>query len=665
MAIASESYLDEYGKKRIGKFTITWKIVLLVFSTTTLIYFLFFNSANTFKQFSIGNNKDFYYPDQEDLERYGIQFYDLQDHASHSDGWNYEERVLFLVPLRDASAHLPMLFSSMKNMTYPHHLIDISFFVSDTKDSTISDLKRHLAQIQSDADPEMHFGRINIYEKDFGQIIGQSFSDRHGFAAQGPRRKLMAIARNWLLTTAIRPDHSWVYWRDADVETIPATIIEDLMHHNKDVIVPNIWRPLPDWLGNEQPYDLNSWQESEAGLDLADKLDEDAVIVEGYSEYATWRVHLGYLRDPFGDEETEMDLDGIGGVSILSKSKVFRSGAMFPAFSYLNHAETEGFGKLCKTMGFRVIGLPHYVIWHIYEPSVTDLQHMKWMAEEKKNRVKIAKIKKLYNKRWTEAFEEVDKEWESLKFNVFKNTDLKRRIELDWEDVDGYLRKFDDNNIYPELEEFEMDRSFGALNQRYIDGYIPSNEIFDSYPLTNAAANAQFQFVRFDDDDRFDDSNANNKDSNLAAKMDANKVNSGGDDQRRKKLLEKLREQEEEERESQNDLLESKKGVEEEIQKVESEKNNEIERVKAKDDLTPKDIEAEIRRLNKIYEEKKKLSEEKKLAEEAERLSKLALAKKKKKLLKQKNKEAANELRKKAAVDKEIERRRAVFNDQS
>ena len=123
------------------------------------------------------------------------------------------------------------------------------------------------------------------------------------------------------------------------------------MRHNKDVIVPNVWRPLPDWLGGEQPCtspqyssdidDLNSWQESETALQLARELDEDAVIVEGYAEYATWRPHLAYLRDPYGDPLEEMDLDGIGGVSILCKSRVFRSGTLFPAFSYERHAETE------------------------------------------------------------------------------------------------------------------------------------------------------------------------------------------------------------------------------------------------------------------------------------------------------------------------------------
>lgn len=75
-------------------------------------------------------------------------------------------------------------------------------------------------------------------------------------------------------------------------------------------------------------------------------MDEDAVIVEGYAEYATWRPHLAYLRDPYGDPDMEMDIDGVGGVSILAKAKVFRSGVHFPAFSFEKHAETEGFGKV-------------------------------------------------------------------------------------------------------------------------------------------------------------------------------------------------------------------------------------------------------------------------------------------------------------------------------
>ncbi|CAM9010253.1 unnamed protein product [Wickerhamomyces anomalus] len=372
-----------------------------------------------------------------------VDFFDLKNYEGLSDGWQHEERVLFCVPLRDAAAHLPMFFGHMKNLTYPHHLIDLSFLVSDSSDDTMEVLKQNLKDIQTDSNKAMRFGEIEIFEKDFGQVIGQGFSDRHGFEAQGPRRKLMARARNWLWTVSVKPYHSWVYWRDADVETVPPTILEDLMHHGKDVIVPNVWRPLPDWLGNQQPYDLNSWQESEGGLQLAKTLGEDAVIVEGYVEYATWRPHLAYLRDPYGDPEVEMDLDGIGGVSILARAKVFKTGAGFPAFSFEKHAETEAFGKLCKRMGYSVVGLPHYVIWHIYEPSSDDLKHMEWMAKEEARQLEESKLKQFYDKIWSEGFEDVREDWKNDRINIFKNTDTNKikNVKVDWSDADNFQYK--------------------------------------------------------------------------------------------------------------------------------------------------------------------------------------------------------------------------------
>ncbi|KAL2829276.1 Anp1-domain-containing protein [Aspergillus cavernicola] len=313
-----------------------------------------------------------------------VRYYDLAKVQGAASGWEHEDRVLMCTPLRDAASHLPMFFSHLRNLTYPHHLIDLAFLVSDSKDRTNEMLLEMLEEIQHDPDRDMPFGEISVIEKDFGQQVNQDVESRHGFAAQAGRRKMMAQARNWLLSATLRPTHSWVYWRDADVLTAPSTILEDLMRHDKDVIVPNVWRPLPDWLGGEQPYDLNSWQESETALALADTLDEDAVIVEGYAEYATWRPHLAYLRDPYGDPDMEMELDGVGGVSILAKAKVFRSGVHFPAFSFERHAETEGFGKMAKRMGFSVVGLPHYTIWHLYEPSVDDLRHMEEIEEQRK-----------------------------------------------------------------------------------------------------------------------------------------------------------------------------------------------------------------------------------------------------------------------------------------
>ncbi len=119
----------------------------------------------------------------------------------------------------------PCSSRTLHNFTYPHHLIDLAFLVSDSKDRTLEVLIENLERIQADENPVQHYGEISIIEKDFGQKVNQDVESRHGFAAQASRRKLMAQARNWLLSAALRPYHSWVYWRDVDVETRP-------LHHS-------------------------------------------------------------------------------------------------------------------------------------------------------------------------------------------------------------------------------------------------------------------------------------------------------------------------------------------------------------------------------------------------------------------------------------------------
>ncbi|RLV94934.1 Vanadate resistance protein [Spathaspora sp. JA1] len=371
----------------------------------------------------------------EELYKEKIDIYDLNDYQGSRNGGSKGDVVLFLMPLRNAEHVLPMAFYNLMNLTYDHSLIDIAFLVSDCspndhtletvfqysvalQNGTLVDLLKReedakkSAQVRGTNDlyqqymdpaymesvrkaysnPEHHphyrrpFRSVSIFKKDFGQIIGQGFSDRHAVKVQGIRRKLMGRARNWLTSSALKPYHSWVYWRDVDIETCPGNVIEELMSHDYDVMVPNVWRPLPTFLGNEQPYDLNSWIESDAAMDLAKTLQEDDVIVEGYAEYPTWRAHLAYIRDPNGNPREIIDLDGVGGVSILARAKIFRQGVHFPAFTFLNHAETEAFGKMAKKMGFRVGGLPHYTIWHIYEPSEDDLSKIAKMERKKRRR---------------------------------------------------------------------------------------------------------------------------------------------------------------------------------------------------------------------------------------------------------------------------------------
>jgi len=100
-------------------------------------------------------------------------------------------------------------------------------------------------------------------------------------------------------------------------------------------------------------------------------------------------ARMGDWRD---NKDEEIALDGIGGVNILVKADVHRSGMLcrrhitssnstlwvstialtrtdvginFPMYAFENQAETEGFAKMAKRAGFGVYGLPNYVVWHI------------------------------------------------------------------------------------------------------------------------------------------------------------------------------------------------------------------------------------------------------------------------------------------------------------
>ena len=211
---------------------------ILAAAATTVLIFIFILVPTSRPHLFLGSGKPSPADAYQDIET--LRYYDLKNSEGSARGWEREERILLCTPLRDAEPHLHMFFQHLRNFTYPHHLIDLAFLVSDSKDRTEYMLSQMLEDLQADPDPDMPYGEISVIHKDFGQKVNQDVESRHGFAAQAGRRKLMAQARNWLLSAALRPYHSWVYWRDADVETCPFTILEDLMRHDKDVIVPSM-----------------------------------------------------------------------------------------------------------------------------------------------------------------------------------------------------------------------------------------------------------------------------------------------------------------------------------------------------------------------------------------------------------------------------------------
>jgi len=73
---------------------------------------------------------------------------------------------------------------------------------------------------------------------------------------------------------------------------------------------------------------------------------------------------------------------------------------------------------MAKRMKFSVVGLPHYTIWHLYEPSVDDIRHMEEMEKERKAREAEEKAKKERQDKISSTFDTSGKEWEKDKESV-------------------------------------------------------------------------------------------------------------------------------------------------------------------------------------------------------------------------------------------------------
>ncbi|POY73141.1 hypothetical protein BMF94_3834 [Rhodotorula taiwanensis] len=350
----------------------------------------------------------------------------------------YNETVLILCPMRNAIEHIWHFFHLVDSLSYPRHLIHLAVLVSDTTDGTyqraveLADERQYGHQYRGN-----RYGRISVYQKDFaataanqgagsgddyaGQNVGK---ERHDYAVQVGRRKLLGKSRTWLLSTALVPEVDWVLWADVDVVDYESTLIERLMAYAKgslpesstskigaDVVVPNcVWKTY-----NEMgAYDRNNWVETPESQALKATLPADRVLIEGYKDHPTYRFNLASLAPshpsqlaphnpylaaaslalstlaaypPPGDITLPLELvgahsipdtielDGVGGCAALVRAEVHREGAVFPAWPPVDHQlETEGFAQLVKalrrpndasaTSRGRLLGLPRYYVYH-------------------------------------------------------------------------------------------------------------------------------------------------------------------------------------------------------------------------------------------------------------------------------------------------------------
>lgn len=326
------------------------------------------NKKNGDSPVDIIDNKKGYIP--QDLASEYIKHYDLNKLKSTSNALQNRENVLILTPM---SKFLPEYWQNLLNLNYPRQLIELGFILPRNKDGekTLKQLEEAVKLVQNPKNPKtQRFSKVHILRQDSHSLNSQDEKERHALRVQKFRRSQMAAARNSLVFTTIGPYTSWVLWLDADIVETPNTLIQDLTKHNKPVVSANCYQRYFDEEKKKdsiRPYDYNNWVESEDGLKLAASLPEDEIIVEGYAEIATYRPLMAHFYDPNGDIHTEMELDGVGGACVLVKADVHRDGAMFPTFPFYHLIETEGFAKMTKRLGYQVVGLPNYLIYHYNE----------------------------------------------------------------------------------------------------------------------------------------------------------------------------------------------------------------------------------------------------------------------------------------------------------
>ncbi|KAK8930423.1 Mannan polymerase complexes subunit MNN9 [Metarhizium anisopliae] len=276
-----------------------------------------------------------------------------------------QEHVLILSPM---ARFYQEYWDNLLRLSYPHELITLGFILPKTKEGNAATaaLQQQIQKTQKRGPGKDRFKSIIILRQDFDPALeSQDESERHKMANQKPRRAVMAKARNSLLFTTLGPATSWVLWLDSDIVESPASLIQDLAQHNKDVIVPNCFQRYYNddkKKMDERPYDYNSWQDSDIAMQMASKMGPDDILLEGYPEMATYRTLMAHLATDGGDQSLAIPLDGVGGTALLVKADVHRDGAMFPPFSFYHLIETEGFAKMAKRLGWQPYGLPNYKV---------------------------------------------------------------------------------------------------------------------------------------------------------------------------------------------------------------------------------------------------------------------------------------------------------------
>jgi mannan polymerase complexes MNN9 subunit len=295
-----------------------------------------------------------------------VVHYHLNNLTTTIDPIANRETVLILTPL---ARFYQGYWDNLLALSYPHDLISLGFIIPKSREGNAANAALQVQIQKTQQGPlRKRFASISVLRQDVeSPLTSQSEHERHKLENQKARRAIMAKARNSLLFTTLGPLTCWVLWLDADIVESPHSLIQDLAAHDKPIIAANCFQRYynKDKGGMDvRPYDYNNWIDSQNAQDMAKKMGKDDVLFEGYHDMATYRTLMAYLPGKEGNHDPAkvVELDGVGGTSLLVKAEVHRDGAMFPPFPFYHLIETEGFAKMARRLGWKSYGLPNYFV---------------------------------------------------------------------------------------------------------------------------------------------------------------------------------------------------------------------------------------------------------------------------------------------------------------
>lgn len=255
------------------------------------------------------------------------------------------DRLAILVPVRDAAGHLDAFVEMVATLDIPKAKTKLVFCEGDSVDGTRDKLTEIVPELSK------IFREVIVLTKSVGtRIRGDRRWKRR---IQRSRRAGIAAVRNHLIDHGLDEKDDWAFWIDVDVWRMPITIFQVLRSSGARIVVPNCVK-----VPGGTTFDMNSFVSTgdyPRGFYYRH-------VRNGLFQpppRASGRIYLDCVR-----HSQRIELDGVGGATLLVDASLHRAGLRFPQIPYKDLIETGAFGMIARDLGVRAVGLPQIEVLH-------------------------------------------------------------------------------------------------------------------------------------------------------------------------------------------------------------------------------------------------------------------------------------------------------------